>query len=63
MIVLGFTGTFAAGKDTAISIIASKFKNKTMEISTSDLVREETAKRGLSLERENLRLVSNDMQQ
>ncbi len=61
MIVLGFTGTFAAGKDTAISIIAKKYGDKAFEISTSDLVRQETAKRGLSLDRENLQSVSNDM--
>ncbi len=63
MIVLGFTGTFAAGKDTAIAIIAKKLGDKAFEISTSDLVREETTRRGLSLERENLRFVSNDMRQ
>ncbi|MDP3741737.1 MAG: AAA family ATPase [Candidatus Micrarchaeota archaeon] len=61
MIVLGFTGTFAAGKDTAIAIISRKFGAKAMEVSTSNLVREETTKRGLSLERENLRQVANDM--
>ncbi len=63
MIVLGFTGTFAAGKDTAISIIASKFGTGIFQVSTSDLVREETTRRGLSLQRENLRVVSNDMRQ
>ncbi len=61
MIVFGFTGTFAAGKDTAIAIISRKFGKSAMEISTSDLVRKETAKPGISLERENLRQVSNDM--
>ncbi len=61
MIVLGFTGTFAAGKDTAISIIAEKYGSKAFEISTANLVREEAAKRGLSLGRENLQSVSNDM--
>ena len=61
MIVLGFTGTFAAGKDTVISIVASKFPNKSLEVSTSNLVREETAKRNLPLTRDNFFAVANDM--
>ncbi len=59
--MLGFCGTFAAGKDLAVAVIEAKFKSKAFHVSTGDLVREETARRGLSLARENLQLVSNDM--
>lgn len=60
MIVLGFTGTFAAGKDTAIAIIAAKFGAKAMQISTSDICREETAKHGLPITRDNIFKVANE---
>jgi len=61
MIALGFCGTFAAGKDLAVHLVEEKFKGKAFHVSTGDLVRDETAHRGLSLARENLQLVSNDM--
>ncbi|MBI4406374.1 AAA family ATPase [Candidatus Micrarchaeota archaeon] len=58
---LGFTGTFASGKDTAISLIADRFRNKALQVSTSDLAREEVRKKGLPITRENIRLVANEM--
>ncbi len=61
MIVLGFTGTFAAGKDAVISIVQNKFYLQCFEVNTGDFVREETRKRGLPLTRENLQMVSNDV--
>ncbi len=58
--MLGFTGTFASGKDTAISLMAARFGKKAIQVSTSDLAREEVRKKGLPLTRENIRVVANE---
>ena len=57
--ILGFTGTFAAGKGTVIGILESDYKAKSYSL--SDEVRAECKKRGLSNERKNLIFVGNDM--
>jgi dephospho-CoA kinase len=56
MKLIGIAGTNGAGKDSVGSILAEK--HGFMNISVSDLLREECRKRGLPVERENLRAIS-----
>ncbi len=56
---LGVTGTFASGKNTFGDLIKKHFKAEFL--GTADVLREETAARGLSLERPNLVVVANDL--
>jgi len=58
---IGLTGTFASGKGTIIEAVKKVYGNKAASFSTSDFVREETARKGLSLERHNLQAVANEM--
>jgi len=59
--IIGLTGTFASGKSTVIQIIRKTKGDKVAHYSTSDFVREETARRGLAQERENWHKVANEM--
>jgi len=56
---LGVTGTFASGKNTFGDLIKKHFKAEFL--GTADVLREETAARGLGLERPNLVRVANDL--
>jgi dephospho-CoA kinase len=58
---VGLTGTFASGKGTVIEVARELYGDRVASVSTSDIVREETARRGLSLERENLQRVANEL--
>lgn len=56
--IIGITGTFGAGKD----LIARHLESKGFQhLSTADILREEAIKRSLSVERESLRLLSNEL--
>lgn len=57
--VIGTCGTIGAGKDAAADYLIEKYGYQ--KITVGDLVREETAKRGLELSRENSTEVSEDM--
>ena len=56
MKIVGIAGTNGSGKDTIGHILAEKYG--WLFISVSDLLRDECRKRGLSVERENLRTIS-----
>lgn len=56
--ILGVTGTIGAGKDLAARYLESK---NFQHLSTADILREEAVKKGLSLERESLRIFSNQL--
>ncbi|MEW5955018.1 MAG: AAA family ATPase [Candidatus Micrarchaeota archaeon] len=60
---IGLTGTFASGKGAVIEAAEKILGKKAAVLSTSDFVREETTRRGLSLERTNLQKVSTAMRQ
>jgi len=59
MLYIGLSGPMLGGKGTVKEIIESKYK--TYSISLSDIVREETRKRGLELIRDNLANVADDL--
>jgi len=58
---IGLTGTFASGKGTIIDTVKKMYGNKAASFSTSDIVREETAKMGLAQERPNQQRVANEL--
>ena len=55
--IIGISGTNGSGKDTVGQILASE---GWLFISGSDILREELRRRGLPIERENLRMVGNE---
>jgi dephospho-CoA kinase len=57
--VIGTCGTIGAGKDAAADYLIEKYGYQ--KVTVGDLVREETAKRGLELSRENTTDVSEEM--
>ncbi len=56
MKILGIAGTNGAGKDSIGEMLAEK--HDFLFVSVSDLLREECRRRGLPVERENLRMIS-----
>lgn len=56
--IIGLSGTNGSGKDTVGKIIADELNYKF--ISVSDLLRDETIKRGLDISRENTRMISGE---
>lgn len=56
MKLIGLAGTNGSGKDTAGAIIAQKYN--LLFVSVSELLRDECRKRGLPVERQNLRTIS-----
>lgn len=56
MKVIGIGGTNGSGKDTVGTMLAEKFGF--LSVSVSDLLRNECRRRGLPIERENLRMIS-----
>ncbi|HRY62690.1 MAG TPA: AAA family ATPase [Candidatus Paceibacterota bacterium] len=61
MKVIGITGTNASGKDTAADYLKDKYGFK--NYSLSDEIRFEATQRGLPHERENLRLIGNELRE
>jgi len=59
MLYIGLSGPMLGGKGTVREVIESKYK--TYSLSLSDIVREETRKRGLELIRDNLVNVADDL--
>lgn len=57
--IFGLTGTFASGKDTASEYLAKKLNY--LHVSTGDLIRAATEQRGLSVHRDNLHVVANEL--
>lgn len=55
-IIIGISGTNGSGKDAMGLVLA--LKHNYLFVSVTDLLREEAKKRGLSVERENLRMIS-----
>ncbi|AKM82566.1 TPA: hypothetical protein DD449_01500 [Candidatus Berkelbacteria bacterium] len=55
--ILGISGTFGGGKDTIAEYLIEK---DFQHISCSDILREEARRRGLTVERENLRILGNE---
>jgi len=58
--IIGITGWFAAGKDTACDYLASKGFTK---ISLSDIIREHCSKEGIEHSRDNLREMGNRLRE
>lgn len=56
--VIGISGTNGSGKDTVGHVLA--LKHNYLFVSITDLLREEAKRRGLSVERENLRAISSE---
>lgn len=56
MKLIGLAGTNGSGKDTVAYILAKK--RNYLVINVADILREEAKKRGLAIERENLRTIS-----
>lgn len=56
MKLIGLAGTNGSGKDTVGKMLADK--HGFLNVSVSDLLRDECRKRGLVVERENLRMIS-----
>lgn len=56
MKIIGIAGTNGSGKDTVGDILAAKYGY--LFVSVADLLREECRRRGLPVERENLRMIS-----
>lgn len=56
--ILGIAGTNGAGKDSVGDMLAER--HNFLVVSASDLLREEAKKRGLSIERHNLRAISTE---
>lgn len=54
--IIGISGTNGSGKDAMGHVLA--LKHNYLFVSVTDLLREEAKRRGLSVERENLRLIS-----
>jgi cytidylate kinase len=54
--IIGLSGTNGSGKDTVGHVLA--LKHKFLFVSVTDLLREEAKRRGLTVERENLRAIS-----
>ncbi len=54
--IVGLSGTNGSGKDTVGHVLA--LKHKFLFVSVTDLLREEAKRRGLTVERENLRAIS-----
>ncbi len=60
-LIVGITGTYAAGKDTAASYLASHYGF--VHFSLSDILREELNKRGLESTRDNLIAVGKEIRE
>lgn len=58
MKLIGLSGTNGAGKDLVGELLAER--HNYMFVSVTDLLRDECRKRGLPVERENLRLISSE---
>ena len=56
MKLIGIAGTNGSGKDTVGALLAEKYRF--LNVSVSDLLRDECRRRGLAVERENLRMIS-----
>jgi dephospho-CoA kinase len=56
MKLIGLSGTNGAGKDSVAEVLRDKYKF--MFVSMSDLLRIEAEKRGIAVERDNLRMIS-----
>ena len=56
--IIGLTGTNAAGKSTLLNFLISKGFNN---FSLSDIIREELVKRGIEISRQNLIDIGNEM--
>lgn len=56
MRIIGLAGTNGSGKDTVGHVLAEKYGY--LFISVTDLLRHEAQRRGLAVERENLRMIS-----
>lgn len=56
MKIVGIAGTNGSGKDTVASLLAQRYGF--LPVSVSDLLRDECRRRGLPVERENLRSIS-----
>lgn len=56
MRIIGIAGTNGSGKDTVGRILAQKYSF--LNVSVSDLLRDECIRRGLPVERKNLRMIS-----
>lgn len=54
--IIGLSGTNGAGKDTVGEVLAER--HGYLFVSVTELLREEARRRGLAVERENLRLIS-----
>lgn len=57
--IIGLGGTNGAGKDTVGQILAERYNF--LFISVTDVLRAEAGRRGLSVERKNLRLIGDEM--
>lgn len=57
--IIGIAGTFASGKDAAAEFLVKQ--HGYLHVSTGDLIRAETAKRGHSIHRDNLVWVANKL--
>lgn len=56
MVLIGLAGTNGSGKDSVGEMLAER--HNFLMVSVSDLLRDEARKRGLAVERENLRMIS-----
>lgn len=56
--VIGVSGTNGSGKDTVCHVLEERFGF--LFVSVSELLRDELGRRGLSVERENLRMISTE---
>jgi cytidylate kinase len=54
--VIGISGTNGSGKDTLGRALS--LRHNFLFVSVTDLLREEARRRGLAIERENLRMIS-----
>lgn len=59
MIVIGITGTLGSGKGTVVKYLINKYGFQ--HYSASDFLKKEIARRGIEENRDNMRLVGNDL--
>lgn len=59
MIIIGITGTLGAGKGTVVEYLKQKYGFK--HYSASDFLKEEIARRGIVENRDNMRIVADDL--
>lgn len=59
MIIIGITGTIGAGKGTVVEYLKDKYGFK--HYSASDYLKQEIARRGIEENRDNMRIVGNDL--